>query len=89
MCIPLGSALHSVISERGSKDKPLDTRFESQTSLAQRRWRGGDGLAITVSELLPNPMSSASLEDEERSSAHTLLVPHPSFHACFDDGEGR
>lgn len=56
--------------------------------LAQRRWRGEGGMAITASELLPIPVSSASLEDEERSGAHTLLVPHLPFHACFEDGEG-
>lgn len=45
-------------------------------------------MAATVSAVLPIPISSGSLEDEERSRLHTLLIPHLSFHACFGDGEG-
>lgn len=45
-------------------------------------------MATVVSELFPIPIRLASLEAEEWSRACILLIPHLSFHACFDDGEG-
>lgn len=61
----------------GPETHPLSHKPPS-VFLAQRKQRGEDGMAITVSELLPIPVSSASLEDEERSRAHTHCSSHTS-----------